>query len=35
MTVFIVNGQKIEVEPDPRESLLDVLHGLYRAKTCE
>ena len=26
MTVFIVNGQKIDVELDPRESLLDVLH---------
>ena len=26
MTVFIVNGRKIELEPDPRESLLDVLH---------
>jgi xanthine dehydrogenase YagT iron-sulfur-binding subunit len=35
MTVFVVNGQKIEVEPDPRESLLDVLHtrlGLFGTK---
>ncbi len=27
MTVFTVNGQKIDVELDPRESLLDVLHN--------
>ena len=26
MTVFIVNGQKVDVDLDPRESLLDVLH---------
>ena len=25
MTIFMVNGQKAEVEPDPRESLLEVL----------
>ena len=25
MTIFMVNGQKVEVEPDPRESLLEVL----------
>ena len=30
MTVFIVNGQKIDVELDPRESLLDVLHSRLR-----
>jgi xanthine dehydrogenase YagT iron-sulfur-binding subunit len=27
VTVFTVNGQKVDVELDPRESLLDVLHG--------
>ncbi|GAA5114817.1 (2Fe-2S)-binding protein [Pseudonocardia adelaidensis] len=27
MTTFIVNGQKVDVDLDPRESLLDVLHG--------
>ena len=27
MTVFTVNGQKIDVELDPRESLLNVLHN--------
>jgi xanthine dehydrogenase YagT iron-sulfur-binding subunit len=27
VTVFTVNGQKIDVELDPRESLLDVLHN--------
>jgi aerobic-type carbon monoxide dehydrogenase small subunit (CoxS/CutS family) len=27
VTVFIVNGQKIVVELDPRESLLGGLHG--------
>ena len=26
MTMFKVNGQKVDVELDPRESLLDVLH---------
>jgi xanthine dehydrogenase YagT iron-sulfur-binding subunit len=26
VTVFIVNGQKVDVDLDPRESLLDVLH---------
>ena len=30
MTVFTVNGQKIDVELDPRESLLDVLHARLR-----
>jgi xanthine dehydrogenase YagT iron-sulfur-binding subunit len=25
MTIFMVNGQKVEVQPDPRESLLEVL----------
>ena len=35
MTVFKVNGQKVDVELDPRESLLDVLHtrlGLFGTK---
>lgn len=35
MTVFEVNGQKVDVELDPRESLLDVLHtrlGLFGTK---
>ena len=30
MTLFTVNGQKIDVELDPRESLLDVLHSRLR-----
>jgi xanthine dehydrogenase YagT iron-sulfur-binding subunit len=25
MTIFMINGQKVEVQPDPRESLLEVL----------
>jgi xanthine dehydrogenase YagT iron-sulfur-binding subunit len=35
VTVFKVNGQKVDVELDPRESLLDVLHtrlGLFGTK---
>jgi xanthine dehydrogenase YagT iron-sulfur-binding subunit len=35
VTVFTVNGQKVDVELDPRESLLDVLHhrlGLFGTK---
>jgi xanthine dehydrogenase YagT iron-sulfur-binding subunit len=35
VTVFEVNGQKVDVELDPRESLLDVLHtrlGLFGTK---
>ncbi len=35
MTVFTVNGQKVEVELDPRESLLEVLQdrlGLFGTK---
>jgi xanthine dehydrogenase YagT iron-sulfur-binding subunit len=35
VTMFKVNGQKVDVELDPRESLLDVLHirlGLFGTK---